>query len=216
MNYDDVVTFLEIYKVKTMSKASENLFVSQGTISSRISNLESKLGIKLFNRQPGVRHLSLSEDGLLFLPMAQKLYSTWKDAQGISEHKPFINLRIAASDQVTTFILKDFYKVFIKSHPNVYLTCQTEHATEIHKLIETRQMDLGLCFVVHNYPNVIDEPLYSEKYAFTFNNNSQFAKTHDIGNLVSEHEVFGLWSSTFIMWHQFLFDFYFQIAKEKR
>lgn len=205
MNYEDIITFLEIYKTNTMSKAADNLFISQGTVSSRINKLEDELSIKLFIRKPGVRSLSLSPDGKLFLPYAQQLLKTWNDSKMISEHKSFSELHIVASDQINTFLMNQYYKEFIQLNPSVFLTCQTEHATEIHKLIEDQRMDIGISFVLHNFPNVVSAPIYKEPFVFIYNKNSKFSVTHNLNDFSLDNEIYGYWSTEFMLWHREMF-----------
>ena len=52
-NYDlkQLRAFLEVAKVKSFSKAAENLFISQPAISRKISQLEEALNCQLFIRE---------------------------------------------------------------------------------------------------------------------------------------------------------------------
>ena len=44
--------FVEVARQESFTKASETLFVSQSSISKLIKNLESELGLPLFDRTP--------------------------------------------------------------------------------------------------------------------------------------------------------------------
>ena len=57
--------FKEVARVKSMSKAAENLYISQPTISQKIQEIENYYHIKLFQRHS--RTLGISEDGKLLL-----------------------------------------------------------------------------------------------------------------------------------------------------
>ena len=50
MRLEQLYYFAKIYDEKSISKAAEQLFVSQPALSIAISNLEKELGVRLFDR----------------------------------------------------------------------------------------------------------------------------------------------------------------------
>ena len=63
--------FKEVARVKSMSKAAENLYISQPTVSQKIQEIEEYYHIKLFQRYS--KTLGISEEGLVFLEHANKV-----------------------------------------------------------------------------------------------------------------------------------------------
>ncbi len=61
IRFDQIRIFIEVAKTLSFTKAAENLYISQSTISKWITHLEKELDIKLFNRTS--RSVSLSEAG---------------------------------------------------------------------------------------------------------------------------------------------------------
>tara|TARA_R110001592_G_scaffold124046_8_gene332679 strand:- start:2651 stop:3517 length:867 start_codon:yes stop_codon:yes gene_type:complete len=72
-------TFLAICEVGNFVKASERLYVTQSTVSTRVKLLEDLLGQPLFVRTKA--GASLTAAGAQFRPFAEKLLQTWEQAR---------------------------------------------------------------------------------------------------------------------------------------
>lgn len=207
MNVDEIETFLAVIEYGSISKAADYMYIGNGTASTRIMNLEKKLGVSLLERKKGVRKTLLTTEGELFLPIAQQWSALWADAKKLKELQDYKELKICASDLISSFLLKDVYKTFINKNKDIFLTLQTEHATEIHQQIETQKMDLGFVFVRHDYPNVLSFPLYEEEMVLVFHQESCFASSKKKEDLRSENEVYAYWSEAFTLWHNYYFPY---------
>ncbi len=73
-------TFIRVYDLGNMSAAGRDLRISAAVASSRISELEKHLGVRLFNRT--TRSLKPTEHGELFYKGATKILDTIEEAEG--------------------------------------------------------------------------------------------------------------------------------------
>lgn len=73
-------TFVRVYELRSMSAAGRDMRVSPAVSSSRISELEKHLGIRLFNRT--TRNLTPTQQGDVFYKGAIKILDTIKEAEG--------------------------------------------------------------------------------------------------------------------------------------
>ena len=81
MSYvNNLKTFVRVYELGSMSAAGRDLRVSPAVSSSRISELEKHLGIRLFNRT--TRNLKPTEQGELFYTGAIKILDTINEVEG--------------------------------------------------------------------------------------------------------------------------------------
>lgn len=71
MNQQELRCFVEVARTRNFSKAAENLFVSQPTISNHVKHLEHELGVRLFNRT--YHNVSLTTYGNFLLPAAKQI-----------------------------------------------------------------------------------------------------------------------------------------------
>ena len=58
MNFSEIETFLMIVQTKNITKTSENLFLSQPTVSHRLKALEDELNTKLIVRKRAIKRSS--------------------------------------------------------------------------------------------------------------------------------------------------------------
>ena len=207
MNYDEILTFLAILDGGSIAKAAQTLFISQGTASTRIQQLERQLGFELFYRQKGVRHIVLSPQGREFLPLARQLYKLNQDAMQLKRNSEITELNITALDLINSLVFSGVYKEFIKKHPDILLTIGTQHSRKTYPLIEQRVSDIGFVSGKYNFPSVHITPLYSEKMVFLYHQQHPFAVSQNAQDLAVENEIYLDWSREFRLWHNQYFDF---------
>lgn len=112
--------FLTVAQTNNITKAAEQLHITQPTLSRQIMDLETELDIKLFNREN--RRLQLTKAGILFqqraTTMLQLLDQTENDLHQQEEALTGeINLGSAVSS-VSPYITKLIFE-FQKLYPNV-------------------------------------------------------------------------------------------------
>ena len=74
-----IEAFLEVARRQNLSRAAEDLFVSQPTLTARLQSLEAALGEQLFVRTR--RGMRLTEAGEAFLPYAEHALSALADGR---------------------------------------------------------------------------------------------------------------------------------------
>jgi DNA-binding transcriptional LysR family regulator len=79
MDIDAIRSFVKVSECASFSLAADQLFVTQPAISKRISQLETILGTRLFDRIG--KRVQLTEAGQLLMPKAQKILADIADAK---------------------------------------------------------------------------------------------------------------------------------------
>ena len=202
MSFDEIETFLAVAEYANIARAADQLYIGQGTASSRILRLEEELGIQLFVRQKGMRNVVLTPEGEYFLPLAQQLLSLWQQAQQIKNCLIFRELRIASIDTLNRYFLSESYCNFMENNPDIQFYLQTEHSTEIHQLIENQQIDIGFVCSLHKSPNVIAKPLFREKTVLLYHAGCKFEFSRDFSDLLPQNEIYLTMGTTYDLWHQ--------------
>ena len=71
-----IKTFIAVYETRSFSKAADQLFISQPTVSVHIKQLEEQLNVKLFDRN-GRMFLSPTLNARRFYQHATQLLDDW-------------------------------------------------------------------------------------------------------------------------------------------
>lgn len=146
MEIIQLLSFYQIVKTGSFSKASKKIFRTQSAVSHQIKNLENEFKVKLFERL-GKRAILTKEGEILFdiigkffndLENLKKIYNDIQYGKGGS-------LTIAASSAVMRYLLPDVIKMFIKKFPRInfkLITCNL--TSEIQSLIFDGEADFGI------------------------------------------------------------------------
>ncbi|MBQ3493177.1 MAG: LysR family transcriptional regulator [Clostridia bacterium] len=137
--------FYTVAKCGSLTKAAEELFISQPAVSQAIKQLETQLGGKLFNRTHKGMELSdtggkqifpIVEQALKLFEEAESKYSELKDtATGI--------VRICASDTVATHFLLPYIKEYHEKYPDVNLILLNGTSSDTIELLKNNKGDVG-------------------------------------------------------------------------
>ena len=90
MNLAEIETFLTIVNTKSITRTADLLFLSQPTVSHRLTSLENELGFPLVIRQKGHKQVELTAKGTDFIILAERWMSLWKETNyGVAAQSGF-------------------------------------------------------------------------------------------------------------------------------
>ncbi len=121
VNLDLYRVFYTVAKSGSLTKAAEELYISQPAVSRSIKQIESQLGITLFTRTHRGMQLSPSGGALIF-DEVEKALNLLNDAENrIAEMKTSATgtIRIGASDTIFEYLLADKIVEFHEQFPAV-------------------------------------------------------------------------------------------------
>lgn len=200
MREESIQVFLKIIEAGTISGAAEALFTTQSNISKQVRQLEKEVGVKLLYRHRGKRHIELTPYGEEFLHVARKWEALQQEFSDIPNKDIRTEISIGAVDLINTFTFKEFYKEFMKKHPQIRLDIHTHHSKEIYAMLEAHKIDIGYAGIIQSFPDLSSKPLCRESMAVlnTFNSPSDIMKPEDLN---PDHEIYAKWSDDFEIWH---------------
>ena len=105
---DHINTFLAIVRCNTLSAAAQELFVDQSTVSHRLKAMEEGLNVTLFSRNRGLRTLSLTEEGELFLKMAENWSNLLDEMAALHTRKKRIPLSVGSISSINLYLINPF------------------------------------------------------------------------------------------------------------
>jgi len=118
--FENIRTFVRVYELGSMSAAGRDLRISPAVTSSRISQLEGHLGVRLFQRT--TRNLTPTEQGRAFYGGAKTVLEAVEDAESeVVEMTDNLrgSLSVAAPLGVGRRLLAPHVPGFVKSYPEV-------------------------------------------------------------------------------------------------
>jgi DNA-binding transcriptional LysR family regulator len=201
LNFAAVETFLTIVSSKSISKAADNLHLSQSTVSLQMKSLEAELGVSLFERHKGHRQIELTQKGSDFVSIAERLVQICKEAHSLQyEHK--LSLSVSSVDSLNLYTFLPFYRQMVHAEKPMALRIFTHQSSEIYEQVENRTVDVGLVLKQISYPNIITKPLFKEKMQLVFSPMFD-VPTEQISpnDLDFEQEIFFNWGPEFEQWH---------------
>lgn len=158
---------LELYKVfyvvaknKHMTRASEELHISQPAISQSIKKLEDQLGGTLFLRSN--KGMELTEEGKMFYEYVKGALELIGNAE--NEFTSFKDLskgeiKVGCSTTLTKLILMDALENFHKDYSNININIVNGLTSNLINDLKLGKLD----FVIFNESNVKENNLYLEK-----------------------------------------------------
>lgn len=130
-SWDDLRFFLATSDTGSFSKAASHLGVTQPTISRRIENLESRLGVRLFDRLPN--GVALTSEGESILDAARHMEEMVLEIQRSvwgSDRRMEGTVRISVTDGLATYWITPRLAMFQETHPRILveICCSIEPA----------------------------------------------------------------------------------------
>lgn len=138
--------FVAVARTLNFSEAAKELYITQGTLSQQIRQLEDELGSTLFNRTS--HSVSLTEAGQAMLPLARQAILTSDECfQRISDLKKGVSgtLNIGLT---TSFmgIMTNAMQRYQKEYPAVKLNITYTTATELLQMLQEHELDFFVAF----------------------------------------------------------------------
>ena len=152
--------FYAVAKHKHMTKASEELHISQPAISQSIKKLEDQLGGTLFLRSN--KGMGLTEEGKMFYEYVKGALELINNAE--NEFTSFKDLskgeiKIGCSTTLTKLVLMNALKDFHLDYPNININITNDLTSNLINDLKLGKLD----FVIFNESNIKETNLNLEK-----------------------------------------------------
>ncbi len=143
LSYQQLAIFTAIAEHGSITKASEALNLTQPALSSALSGLEAKLGVKLFDRVD--RKIVLNHNGERLYPQAVKLLEEVAKVQSFFSHNQALcgKIRIAASNTIGNYVLPPRMASFKTKYPNVQLILTISNSEQVIEQVIQHQVEIG-------------------------------------------------------------------------
>lgn len=148
----------EVYKERSFTKAAQNLYISQPSLSARIKKIEVIIGEPLFDRS--TTPLQLTEVGKVYIEAAeeitqieQRVENYINDLAGLKTG----NLAVGASTLFAAYVVPSLITQFNQKFPDVHIQLIEGNTAELEEMLGSNALD----FVIDNYH--YDSILYNKE-----------------------------------------------------
>lgn len=151
--------FYTVAKCGSLTKAADQLFISQPAVSQAIKQLETQLGGKLFIRQSRGMELTDPAGKKMFeivSEIIEKLTVAENEFNEINTHTGG-SVRITAADTLTTYKLMRYISEFHEMYPHVSFAFRNSTTRQSIELIKENKADIGF----------VNLPIDDKNVAFT-------------------------------------------------
>lgn len=138
--------FKEVALHKSISKAAQQLYLTQSAVSQAILKLEKELDITLFYRT--TKGVTLTTEGTLLFEHVNSAMNILDIAENkILESKNLLTgaLHIGVGDTISRYYLLPYLEEFYTKYPGIKLKIINGTTTEICEFIKEGKADVGIC-----------------------------------------------------------------------
>ena len=167
MNFRKLKIFYETAQHLNMTKVAKEMYISQPSISQSINELESELGVKLFDRIG--KKLYLTHEGEVFLNYTRRILNLYDESVKIIRD---INLNekgklvIGASTTIGIYILPEIIKEFSSKFKDIEISLIIENTKNIEKLILENKVDFAFVEGDIHSEEIIKEVIWKDELVF--------------------------------------------------
>ncbi|WP_368490477.1 LysR family transcriptional regulator [Clostridium sp. BJN0013] len=181
--------FVAVCDKMNMTKAAEQLFISQSAVSQVISELEGHYGVRLFERLS--RKLYITQAGEKLLSYARYIIKLnmelENDMKTLSENG---SIRIGASVTIGAYVLPKLISQFQKVNSETDIKVHEENTEKIEKMLLQDEIDIALVEGETTHTDIINRPFMEDELVLICGNNHRFAKLDCVEPYELEKEKF--------------------------
>ncbi len=187
MDFRQLEVFIAVVELSSFSKAGEQLYLSQPTVSAHISALEKELAVPLLIRN--TREVYTSEAGQQLYDYACRLIRLRDEAiEAVSnkaeQEKGIIS--IAASTIPTKYILPSLISAFCRNHPSISFNIIPCDSSTVYTAIEKGEVKIGFGGTAVNMDLYRHYPIATDKLVIITPNNEHFQSIAQLSNPLNE------------------------------
>jgi DNA-binding transcriptional LysR family regulator len=170
MDFDHLITFLEIAKQGSFSRAGQKLYRSQPAVSAQIRQLEQEYGQKLFDRVG--KSVRLTVAGETLLEYAGKLLTLRNEslrAVADQSNTPHGTLAIGANEATCLYVLPDIFAEYHRRFPGVQISIYRNFSHKVLEKVEDGTVDVGIVTMPVKSPSLKVHSIFRDRLMLMVN-----------------------------------------------
>jgi LysR family transcriptional regulator, low CO2-responsive transcriptional regulator len=177
MDFDQLITFLEVAKQGSFSRAGEKVFRSQSAVSAQIRQLEQEYGDRLLDRSG--KTVKLTPAGQVLYEYAERL-KTLRDESlmAVADHgrMPRGTLLIGANEATCLYVLPDVFAEYCRLYPGVQISIYRNFSYKIVEKLENGTIDVGIVTLPVKSSSLKSHSIFRDQLMLMVNPQNALAK----------------------------------------
>lgn len=169
MDFYQLSYFKKVAETRSISRASEELLLTQPAVSKQIKALEDELGEKLFDRIG--KKVFLTRTGEVLYSYAEKILRLVQEARtAVKDMSAECSgeLVIGTSDHISLHRLPDLLKRYISAFPKVDLKLRCHRSETILDMVNNNLVDLGVITLPKAAFKLISKTVWEDPMSLVF------------------------------------------------
>lgn len=154
----------EVYREKSFSKAAQNLYISQPSLSARIKKIEDRIGAPLFDRSTSP--LKLTDIGKVYIEAAEEIFQIEQRVENYINSLTTLKagqLSVGASNLFAAYVLPPLITGFKQRFPDINIHLIEGNTAQLEEMLSNNTLD----FVIDNYHydnTIYNKELYCQEH----------------------------------------------------
>jgi DNA-binding transcriptional LysR family regulator len=177
MDFDQLITFLEVAKLGSFSRAGQKVFRSQSAVSAQIRQLEQEYGDRLLDRSG--KDVTLTPAGRVLLAYAERLTQLRDESKlAVADHgtSPRGRLVVGANEATCLYVLPEVFGKYCHLHPEVQLTIYRNFSYKIVEKLENGTIDVGIVTLPVKSAKLKTIPIFRDQLMWMVSPQNRLAK----------------------------------------
>ena len=177
MDFDQLITFLEVARQGSFSRAGEKVFRSQSAVSAQIRQLEQEYGDRLLDRSG--KTVKLTPAGQVFYEYAERLKNLRDESlMAVADHSgtPRGTLRVGANEATCLYVLPEVFAEYCRRYPPVQISIYRNFSYKIVEKLENGQVEVGILTLPIQSPSLKIQPIFRDKLMLMVSPKNPLAK----------------------------------------
>jgi DNA-binding transcriptional LysR family regulator len=180
MDFDQLVTFLEVAKLGSFSRAGQKVFRSQSAVSAQIRQLEQEYGDRLLDRSG--KDVTLTPAGRVLFAYAERLLQMRDESllavadQGATPRGKVV---VGANEATCLYVLPDVFAKYCNLHPGVQISIYRNFSYKIVEKLENGTIDVGIVTLPVKSASLKAFPIFRDQLMLMVSPQNPLAK-HDV------------------------------------
>lgn len=174
-----IQVFLAIAHYENVSRAAQQLSLSQSAASGALKELESQFDVQLFDRIG--KRLKLNEQGRLIQAREESLMAMAEELQeALNQHNALGNLKIGATLTIGNYLCVDLIERYLQCAPGAHINLDIANTEKITRELLNFDIDVGMLEGEIQHPDLDIQTWREDKLTCFCSADHPFAKLSKI------------------------------------